>query len=47
MPSGGVDTGDGTTGGIEAVGTFGLAGAAFAAAGGALLYRRRLETVRD
>lgn len=46
MPSGGVDTGDGTTGGIEAVGTFGLAGAAFAAAGGALLYRRRLETVR-
>ena len=46
MPSGGVDTGDGTTGGIEAVGTFGLAGAAIAAAGGALIYRRRLETVR-
>lgn len=46
MPSGGVDTGDGTTGGIESGGMFGLAGAAFAAAGGALLYRRRLETAR-
>lgn len=44
MPSGGVDTGDGTTDGIEAGGTFGLAGAAFAIAGGALLYRRRLAT---
>ena len=44
MPSGGVDTGDGTTDGIEAAGTFGLAGAAFAAAGGVLLYRRRLAT---
>ena len=44
MPSGGVDTGDGSTAGIEAGGAFGLAGAAFAAAGGALLYRRRLAT---
>lgn len=44
MPSGGVDTGDGTTDGIEAAGTFGLAGAAFAAAGGMFLYRRRLAT---
>lgn len=44
MPSGGVATGDGTTDGIEAGGAFGLAGAAFAAAGGALLYRRRLAT---
>ncbi|KGN31535.1 hypothetical protein N802_03970 [Knoellia sinensis KCTC 19936] len=46
MPQGGVDTGDGTTGGTEAVGAFGLAGAAFAAAGGALLYRRRFATDR-
>lgn len=44
MPSGGVDTGDGSTNGIEAAGTFGLAGAAFAAAGGMLIYRRRLAT---
>ncbi|MFC7490748.1 MULTISPECIES: hypothetical protein [unclassified Knoellia] len=45
-PEGGVDTGDGTTNGIEAAGTFGIAGAAFAAAGGMLIYRRRLATDR-
>lgn len=44
MPSGGVDTGEGSTNGVEAAGTFGLAGAAFAAAGGMLIYRRRLAT---
>lgn len=44
MPSGGVDTGDGSTNGIEAAGTFGLAGAAFAAAGGMLIYRRRIAS---
>lgn len=44
MPSGGVDTGDGSTNGIESAGTFGLAGAAFAAAGGMLIYRRRIAT---
>lgn len=46
MPTGGVDTGDGSTNGIEGMGAFGLAGAAFAAAGGALLFRRRLATER-
>lgn len=45
-PTGGVDTGDGTTDGVEGAGVFGLAGAAFAAAGGALLYRRKLATER-
>lgn len=46
MPEGGVDTGDGSTNGIEAGGTFGLAGVAFVAAGGMLIYRRRLATDR-
>ena len=41
-PTGGVDTGGGTTEGVEAVGAFGAGAGALVLAGGLLAYRRRL-----
>lgn len=44
-PSGGVETGGGTTQGPESLAIFALGGLALAGAGGALAYRRRLSPV--
>lgn len=41
-PTGGVDTGGGTTDGVEAMGAFGAGAGALALAGGLFVYRRRM-----